>query len=121
MNWTKIIYWISTGLMCLIFTFSAGMYILNYDQVVEMFPSFGFPGWLVAPLAALKILGIIAVLTRKSHLLKEWAYAGFFFDAVLAFAAHRYVRDGGEMAAAIAVIAVIVSRIYDQKLFGGKL
>jgi hypothetical protein len=51
---------------------------LNYDKISEYFPKLGFPSWLVAPLAAAKILGIIAVLSNKSKLLTEWAYAGFF-------------------------------------------
>jgi len=85
MNLDKILYWISTGIMLAIFAFSAWMYITNYAGVCSYFPQKGFPNWIVAPLAAAKILGIIAILTKKSRMLKEWAYAGFFFDAVLAF------------------------------------
>ena len=101
--------------MCLIFTFSAGMYIVNYDMIVSHFPELGFPGWLVAPLAALKILGIIAILSDRSKVLTEWAYAGFFFDAVLAYGAHHYANDGEGMVAIIAIIMTIVSRIYYPK------
>ncbi len=117
MNWTKIIYWISTGIMCLIFAFSAGMYFMNYNEIVDLFPTLGFPGWLVAPLGVAKVLGIMAVLLKPSKLLKEWAYAGFFFDAALAWAAHSYAGDGQEGGAILALVATIVSRIYDEKLF----
>lgn len=117
MNSTKVIYWISTGVMCAIFAFSAGMYIFNYDQIVSYFPNLGFPSWLVAPLAALKILGIVAILSKKSKLLKEWAYAGFLFDALLAFFAHYFAADGQGMIAAVAIVATVVSRIFDGKLF----
>lgn len=117
MNWTKIIYWISTGLMCAVFAFSAGMYIMNYDMIVDLFPQLGFPGWLVAPLAAAKIAGIIAVLVKPSKLLTEWAYAGFFFDAVLAFGAHHYAADGEGGGAIVAIIVTVISRIYYSKLY----
>ncbi len=33
------------------------------------------------------ILGLIAIWSNKSATLKEWAYAGFFFNFVLAFLA----------------------------------
>jgi len=113
MKTNKIIFWLATVIMCLVFAFSAGMYITQYNNIVQHFPELGFPGWLVAPLAALKILGIIAILSNKSKMLKEWAYAGFFFDAILAFAAHYYVQDGQGAIAIVAIIATVVSRIYD--------
>ena len=112
MNTKKIIYWVSTAVMCLIFTFSAGMYALNYDTVIEVFPKLGFPSWIVIPLAIAKILGVVAILTNKSKVLSEWAYAGFFFDAVLAFSAHYIAEDGQGMVAMIAIIAALVSRFY---------
>lgn len=116
MKTNTIIYWIATGLMCLTFAFSAGMYITKYADIVQHFPELGFPGWLVAPLAALKILGIIAVLSNKSKLLKEWAYAGFFFDALMAFGAHYYAQDGQGAISVVAIIATVISRIYDWKI-----
>ncbi len=118
MNWNKVIYWISTGIMCLVFAYSAGMYIMSYEGIVAYFPKLGFPGWLVAPLAAIKILGIIAILSKQSRMLKEWAYAGFFFDAVLAYAAHHHAADGGGMISVIALVAIVISRIFDHRLYG---
>ena len=112
MNTNKIIYWAATAIMCLLFAFSAGMYILNYEMITGYFPKLGFPAWIVAPLAAAKILGIIAVLTHKSKVLSEWAYAGFFFDAILAYAAHHMAADGGGMMSIIAIVATVVSRVF---------
>ena len=71
-----------------------------------------YPSYLVYPLAVAKILGIIAVLSNKSKLLKEWAYAGFFFDAVLAATAHISAGDKGEMMSVAAIILIVVSRIF---------
>ena len=111
----NIIYWISTGLMCAIFLFSASMYFMKTEMVKGFFDMLGYPSYLVYPLAIAKILGIVAVLSNKSKMLKEWAYAGFFFDAVLAAAAHISISDGGEMMSIAASILVIVSRAYWKK------
>lgn len=108
----RIIYWISTGLMCAIFLFSASMYLLKTEMVRKLFDMLGYPSYLVYPLAIAKILGIVAVLSNKSKMLKEWAYAGFFFDAVLATVAHLHIKDGGEMISIFAVILVVVSRYF---------
>jgi len=108
----NIIYWISTILMCAIFLFSASMYFMRTEMVKGFFEMLHYPSYLVYPLAVAKILGIIAVLSNKSKMLKEWAYAGFFFDAVLAAAAHINIADGGEMMSIAAIILIIISRFF---------
>ncbi|MGY5352923.1 DoxX family protein [Wenyingzhuangia sp. IMCC45533] len=114
----KIIYWIATGFLTLVFTFSACMYLFAYERASGFFVNLGFPTWLIYPLAILKILGLVAILTKKSKFLKELAYAGFLFDAVLALSAHLIVGDGEAMAAVVAILATTVSWIYDKKLYG---
>ena len=111
----KIIYWISTGLMCAIFLFSASMYFMKTEMVQGFFEMLHYPTYLVYPLAIAKILGIVAVLSNKSKLLKEWAYAGFFFDACLAAVAHLDAKDGGEMMSILAIILVVISRAFWKK------
>jgi len=117
MTQDKIIYWVSTGLLCALMAFSATMYFMNYEEVVDVFAQLGFPAWVVYPLAVAKVLGIVAILSKQSKLLKEWAYAGFFFDAFLAFGAHHYAQDGAGTPALIGIVLVIISRIYDSKLY----
>lgn len=112
---SRIIYWVSTTLMCLLFLFSAGMYFLQNDMASQAFESLGYPTYLVYPLAVVKILGVVAVLSNKSKVLKEWAYAGFFFDAVLAAFAHIKVQDGSEIAAIIGIVLILVSRYFWKK------
>ena len=107
----KIIYWISTILMCGIFTFSAQMYLRNPEMVAGFFEMLDYPANLVYPLAIIKILGIIAVLSNVSKVLKEWAYAGFFFDAVLATLAHS-VAGHDILMSASAIVLVVISRIF---------
>lgn len=120
MNFNKIIYWISTLLMCGIFTFSAQMYFRNTKIVEGFFEGFGYPSYIVIPLAIMKVLGIVAVLVKKPKFLMEWAYAGFFFDAVLAFVAHQKAEDGGAMFSILAIVFILVSRLSYWNLYERK-
>ncbi|MEL6589063.1 MAG: DoxX family protein [Bacteroidota bacterium] len=116
MNTNKIIYWISTGLLTIIMLFSASMYFFNHDTAAQIFDNLGYPTYLVYPLAVLKLLGLVAVWTRKSDLLKNWAYAGFILDTALALTAHLVIGDGGWLFSAIALPAAVVSALFERKL-----
>lgn len=112
----KIIFWIVTGMLTALMLMSASMYILKYEMISQTFVTLGFPTFVIYPLAIAKILGLIAIWTNKSKLLKEWAYAGFFFDFILALGAHLTVNDGQFGMAAIAIVLLIVSRIFELKV-----
>ena len=90
----QIIYWATTLILCGIFAFSAGMYFTKTEMVKGFFESFNHPTYIVIPLAILKVLGIIIVLWRPNKWLTEWTYAGFFFNLILATAAHYYAGHG---------------------------
>ena len=114
MKKTKIIYFTSIGLLTAMMLMSAGMYIFNHEEVAELFTSFGYPTYIIYPLAIAKILGLAAIWSKKSSILKEWAYAGFFFDFVLAVSAHVSIQDGGFVPALVAIILVLTSYITDK-------
>ena len=90
----KIGYWIFTLATCGLFLMSATMYLTKYEMVKGFFQQLGYPTYIIYPLAIAKILGIIVLLTDKSAVLREWAYAGFFFDVILATAAHYFAGHG---------------------------
>ena len=117
MKSNKIIYWISTSLLCLMMFGSAMFYFTQYDTARGIFEMLGFPEYIIYPLATLKMLGVIAIITKRSAFLKQMAYAGFFFDFLLALSAHLNAGDGGFIAALMALIFLIVSYIYDKKVF----
>lgn len=116
MDKQRLFYWISTGIFCAIFLFSAFMYFSKYEMVAGFYSILGFPTWMIYPLAGLKILGVIAILTGLSPLLKEWAYAGFFFDSLAAFTSHQVAHDGQAGMAAIALLALIASRYFHGQI-----
>ena len=112
----KYLYWVATAVMCLIFAYSAQMYFRNTEMVEGFFKMLGYPSYIVIPLAILKVLGIIAVVSRKSKMLTEWAYAGFFLDAVLAFTAH-FRLDHSLTLSGIAILATVLSRFAYGQLY----
>jgi hypothetical protein len=61
---------------------------------VDMITHLGYPVYLLTLLAVWKILGVVALLIPKNPLLKEWAYAGFFFIMSGAIFSHVALSDG---------------------------
>ena len=113
----KWIYYIATGLLSANMLLSAGMYVFRHQYILELFTKFGYPTYIIYPLAAAKILGLIAIWSKKSDLLKYLAYAGFFFDFILAFFAHAMVGDPEWAGAVMAMVFLVTSFVYDRKLF----
>jgi len=111
----RIIFLVATGLLTVLMLFSAGMYFFNYEMVSATFTNLGFPTYIIYPLAIAKILGLIAIWTKKSNALKEWAYAGFFFDFVLALTAHINIDDGEYAPALLALVLLFVSYFFEKR------
>ncbi len=109
MNIKKIIFYIATSVLTLIMCYSVFNYITNYEVIAGYFEILKYPTYLVYPLATAKVLGLIAIWGNFSKPLKEWAYAGFFFDVTLAFTAHIVAKDGAETFALVAFIALMIS------------
>ncbi len=105
----KLLYWVSTGLLTAMMLMSVGMYFFKHQDISMAFTSFGYPTYLIYPLGIAKLLGLAAIWYNKSSVLKEWAYAGFFFNFILAFFAHFMIGDGEQMGALMAFILLIIS------------
>lgn len=90
----KIIYWIATIWMALGMLSSAAVQLLKVEAEVEnMTTHLGYPVYFLTLLGIWKILGVIALIIPKFPLLKEWAYAGFFFVMSGALFSHIALRD----------------------------
>ena len=107
MKTKSIIYWTMTILVAF-FIGSGGasqvaQYLGNPHIVV---PVLGYPMYFFAILGFWKVLGAIAILVPRFPRLKEWAYAGIFFDLTGAAASCAWV--GGYGAYAFHVIAPLI-------------
>lgn len=120
MKTTKIFYWLSTGLLSAILVMSAGMYVFQYAEVASQFTAFGYPLYIIYPLALAKIVAVFVLLSQKQSFFKEWAYSALFFEFILAFFAHFMISDGQQIGAVIALVLLITSYVYGRKLFNLK-
>ena len=76
----KIIYWIATIWVALGMVSSGIVQLIKLKEEVDMMTHLGYPLYFLTILGVWKMLGVIVVLIPKTPLLKEWAYAGFFFS-----------------------------------------
>lgn len=101
MKKTKIIYWIVTGLFALFMISTAVPNIMKDAGSIDLISKqLGFPEYFIPFLGVAKILGAIAILIPGYPIIKEWAYAGLFFDlagaAFAGFAAFGYTPGSGQ-------------------------
>ena len=117
----KIIYWTATLFL------SVGMLAGGIQQMLqiggynEIVTKLGYPLYLLSIIGTWKILGVIAILIPKYPLLKEWAYAGFFFVMTGAAISHLAVGQpfAETMPALILLVAIVLSwyfRPTDRKI-----
>ena len=81
MKTTNILFWIVTILFSGFMLFSAFTEITMDPKGLEVLRHLGYPDYLTPFLGYAKVLGAIALLVQGNFpRIKEWAYAGFFFD-----------------------------------------
>ncbi|MDR4891881.1 MULTISPECIES: DoxX family protein [unclassified Chryseobacterium] len=118
---TKIIYWIFTLWMALGMGSTAIVQLMKNKDELANFTNLGYPSYLMTIIGVWKILGVIAILIPKRLILKEWAYAGFFFVMSGAVISHLIVGDtvGRTFPAVLLLVLVLISwyfRPADRKI-----
>ncbi|ATN05277.1 DoxX-like family protein [Chryseobacterium indologenes] len=109
----KIIYWIFTLWMALGMVSTAIVQLLKNKDELANFTNLGYPSYLMTILGVWKLLGVIAILIPKQLLLKEWAYAGFFFVMSGAVISHLIVGDpAGRTFPAVLLLALVLISWY---------
>jgi len=89
----KTIHQISTISLFSLLILTGIFYVVFYENLVVYFKSYGYPTYLIYPLAGAKIVGSLIILLSKNQFFKELAYAGFFFNFILAFFAHVMIGE----------------------------
>jgi DoxX-like family len=80
-----IAYWAVTGLFAAFMLLSSVPNLMSSEDSLKFLGHLGYPAYIVPFLGAAKILGAIAILIPGFRRIKEWAYAGLFFDLAGAF------------------------------------
>jgi len=89
----KVLYWISTGVVLFLLCWAVGSYIMIHEQQAGFFTSFGYPTYLVYPLAALKFIAILVIVSHRYNDLRDMVYAAYFLNMVLALVGHVLYGD----------------------------
>jgi uncharacterized membrane protein YphA (DoxX/SURF4 family) len=102
----KIIYWIATLWLALGMTVTGIVQLIKMKEEVDMMNHLGYPIYFLTLLGIWKILGVVAILIPKFPLLKEWAYAGFFF--AMSGAVFSHLASGDPVIALFGPVLLIV-------------
>ena len=92
----NIAYWITTTLVALPIGSGGVAQLAHVQGTIDGFVHIlGYPAYFVTILGFWKVAGAIAILIPRFPRLKEWAYAGIFFDLTGAAASCAAVGDHG--------------------------
>lgn len=89
----KIAYWGSTGIILFLLTWAAGSYHVIHDTQAGYFEAFGYPTYLVYPLAWLKIIAVLVIVSHRYNDLRDMVYAAYFLNMILALVGHIIYGD----------------------------
>ena len=80
-----ILYWVFTILFAALMIFSAyGGILMTEDAKKLIHDQLGYPLYFIPFTAYAKLIGAIVILIPGLKTIKEWAYAGLFFDLIAA-------------------------------------
>ena len=124
MNKSKLVFRIATGLLALMYLGGGSRYFLEFQELSDIFVTLGFPRWLHPLLGVTKFMAFVSLLTILFNVkanpkwLKEWTYAGIFFNGTLALIAHQMISEPFALSvpAIMVILLVITSRVLWEKL-----
>lgn len=105
-------YWITTALVAFAFAAGGVADLARGDDVMKGMADLGYPAYLATLLGVWKLLGAAALLAPRLPRVKEWAYAGMFFDLTGAAFSHAAVHDPASSVATPLVLLALVLASY---------
>jgi uncharacterized membrane protein YphA (DoxX/SURF4 family) len=97
-NLKHVAYWTTTALVVFALVGGAIGELMQQGGTMETVTILGYPAYFLTIIGLWKIAGSIALLVPRFPRLKEWAYAGIFFNMTGAFVSHAAVGDYGAYA-----------------------
>ncbi len=105
-----IAYWVTTIFGPASFVIGGYLHLIRDPQVMATLAHLGYPPYFAIIMGTWKLLGAIAIVVPGFPRLKEWAYAGFFFDLTGAAATRAFVGDSAaDIAAPLVFLALVVA------------
>jgi hypothetical protein len=87
----KIIYWVFTAWLALGMTSTGIVQLIKTPEEIDLMTRLGYPVYFLTIIGVWKLLAAVAILVPKFPLVKEWAYAGMFFNMSGALVSHIIV------------------------------
>lgn len=109
MNTRNVAYWAVTGLVAAAFAMGGAMDLAHGPQVMEGMTKLGYPAYFATILGTWKVLGALAIVLPRFPRLKEWAYAGMFFDLTGAAISHLAVHETAKVGAPLVLLALVAA------------
>jgi uncharacterized membrane protein YphA (DoxX/SURF4 family) len=103
----SIAYWVTTSLIAAAFMLGGLIDAAARPPAVGFLAHLGYPAYFCTLIGVWKVLGGVAVLVPRFPRLKEWAYAGIFFDVTGATISHAASGDGASRVAVPLAFAAI--------------
>lgn len=113
----KIIYWMATIAMFGLMLMAIIGYHQNYETMSGFFKAFGYPTYIVYPLAYLKLVALLAILTNRYRNLKDIAYGAYFLNMIAATTAHL-MAGHSPTHAYIGLVVIPVSYMLSNRVRG---
>lgn len=107
---TVIAYWVATSLLVLTFVSGGVMDLRQTPEMLEGMKALGYPAYFATLLGLWKLSGALALVVPGFGRVKEWAYAGMFFDLTGAAVSHAAVGDPlGKVLVPLVLTGVLVA------------
>ena len=91
----NLVYWISTIIFSALMIFSSAGGLQPTQQAIQLIhDGLGYPIYFIQFISFAKLLGVIIILIPGRGRIKDWAYAGLFFD--LAGAIYSGIASSGK-------------------------
>ncbi len=113
----KILYWIATSVLVVLLSASIITYHAMYDRQAAFFEAFGYPTYLVYPLAYLKLVALLVILSHRYNDLRDMVYAAYFLNMIVALVGHVIYGDFYGHAVA-GMIALPISYLLGNRVRG---
>lgn len=110
-------FWLATAYVLFLLGFAVWAYHANHDVIAGFFNLLGYPEYLVYPLAYLKLLVILIIVSHRYNDLRDMAYAAYFINMMMALVGHAAHGDS-YLHAAVGGSCLIISYLLGNKVRG---
>src|SRR5215510_9154502 len=106
----NIAFWVTTIFGPASFVIGGVLNLTHASQATDTLSHLGYPAYFAWILGAGKLLGALAIVAPGLPRLKEWAYAGFFFDlTAAAFSRAAVGESAADIIAPLGFLALVLA------------